>query len=139
MAITINTNIMVVKEATEDKVASAEDIYSSLKEFSKAAQEMFFVITLNQKHAIIDKHLVSMGTVSETIVHPRECFRPAIMDGAAAVIFAHNHPSGETFPSMEDKQITERLKEAGKILGIRVLDHVIIGDNYFSFVDRGFM
>jgi len=139
MAININMNILVVKEATEEKVASAKDIYSSLKEFSKASQEMFFVVTLNQKHVIIDKHLVSLGTATEALVHPRECFRPAIMDGAAEVIFAHNHPSGETTPSREDKQITERLKEAGKILGIRVLDHVIIGDNYFSFVDRGFM
>lgn len=76
--------------------------------------------------------------MTRAIAHPREVFRPAVIHGAAAVIFVHNHPSGEPEPSMEDRQMTERLVEAGKILGIQVLDHVVIGRwRYFSFADEG--
>lgn len=103
-------------------------------------REAFFVVTLDQKHRVIDKHLISLGTLTASLVCGREAFKTAIIEGAAAVAFVHNHPSGDPTPSPEDKAITKRLKEAGEILGIRVLDHCIIGRNGFtSFVDEGLL
>ena len=81
---------------------------------------------------------ISEGSLNQSIVHPREVFSPAVRESAAAVILVHNHPSGDPTPSREDLEISRRLKEAGELLGIRVLDHIIIGDNtYVSFVERG--
>jgi DNA repair protein RadC len=92
------------------------------------AQEAFCVLTLNTKNRVIRRHLISLGTLSSTPVHPREVFRPAITDGAAAVIVAHNHPSGDPAPSADDLRITKKLIEAGKQIEIAVLDHLIVGD-----------
>ena len=83
---------------------------------------------------------VSEGSLTSSIVHPREVFRPAVLEAAAGVLFVHNHPSGEPSPSREDIEITRRLVESGKILGIRVLDHIIVGEyRYFSFTDNGML
>ena len=83
---------------------------------------------------------VSEGSLTRSLVHPREVFRPAIKEAAAGILFVHNHPSGEPEPSREDIQITQRLVEGGRLLGIRVLDHVIIGScRYFSFADEGML
>jgi DNA repair protein RadC len=102
------------------------------------AQEAFLAVSLNQKNSIMDMHLVSLGTLTGSLVHPREVFRPILLDGAAAVGFVHNHPSGNPDPSRDDREITARLIECAKLLGIRVLDHVIIGRNgYFSFSEEG--
>jgi len=86
---------------------------------------------LNQKNGIIGINTVSVGNLSSSIVHPREVFKPAIVAGAASIIVAHNHPSGDPTPSSNDIYVTTRLKEAGDILGIAVLDHVIIGDGCY--------
>ncbi len=81
---------------------------------------------------------ISEGSLTESVVHPREAFRPALGESAAFVIFVHNHPSGDPEPSKDDVQITRRLKETGELLGIRVLDHLIVGDGrYYSFADEG--
>jgi DNA repair protein RadC len=102
--------------------------------------EVFKVILLDAKHRIIRDSTVSKGSLTLSIVHPREVFNLAIKASAAAVIFLHNHPSGDPFPSAEDRTLTTRLVEAGNILGIRVLDHLIIGDGkYVSFADQGWM
>lgn len=82
---------------------------------------------LNTKNKVIGYHLVSIGTLNSSLVHPREVFRPAIIAGANSIILAHNHPSGDTTPSNEDMKLTLRLDEAGKMVGVVVLDHVIIG------------
>ena len=80
--------------------------------------------------------MISEGSLGASLVHPREAFRPAVREAAAAVIFMHNHPSGDPSPSSEDRRITARLRRAGEILGIPVLDHVVVGrDGYFSFAD----
>ena len=101
-------------------------------------KEGFYAVTLDQKHQTIDLHRISEGTLSMCPVHPREAFHPIIRDSAAAVIFLHNHPSGNPEPSKDDWSLTERLSEAGNLLGIRVLDHVVIGDGAFvSLLDRG--
>ena len=100
-------------------------------------KEHFFVISLNTKNKVKFVELVSIGTTNSSLVHPREVFRRCIIRGASAAIVCHNHPSGESEPSEEDIGITRRLVEAGKIIGIEVLDHVIIGSKSFSMKERG--
>lgn len=101
------------------------------------AKECFWDVLMDGKNRIISTVRVSEGSLTSSLVHPREVFRPAIRDAAASVLFVHNHPSGDPAPSEEDIQITRRLAETGKIVGIRVLDHVIIGGlKYFSFADQ---
>lgn len=101
-------------------------------------REHFVIVMLDQKNQVIGIHTVSIGSLSASIVHPRETFKAAILSNAAAVILGHNHPSGDPQPSREDRAITKRLKEAGELLGVNVLDHVIVGDGrYFSFADEG--
>ncbi len=94
-------------------------------------QERFFVLLLDGKHALRRIELVSLGTLTTSLVHPREVFRPAVRAAAAAVVCAHNHPSGDPEPSAEDVEVTRRLLDAGKLLGIPVLDHVVLGDGRF--------
>jgi len=101
-------------------------------------KEVFLTVLLDQKHRVLKEIRVSEGTLTASLVHPREAFAPAIRESAAAVAFVHNHPSGDSRPSPEDKAITARLCDAGRIVGIRVLDHVIIGeDSYTSLLDEG--
>jgi len=105
-------------------------------------REHFVVLMLDQKNKVIGIHTVSIGSLTASIVHPREVFKPVILSNAAAIILAHNHPSGAPQPSQEDRVLTVRLVAAGKLLGISVLDHVIIGDGtsaYFSFADEGLL
>jgi len=103
-------------------------------------REEFRVLVLNNKNNLIRNAVISVGTVSEAIVHPREVFRHAIREGGTGIIIAHNHPTGELMPSKEDIITTERLKEAGKIIGIPLLDHVIITNTrYLSFKEGGYL
>ena len=103
-------------------------------------KEVFKCVLLDARNRIQREVTVSEGSLTGSIVHPREVFSPAIRDSAAAVLFVHNHPSGDPTPSQEDIQITKQLVEAGKILGIRVLDHVVIGeDRSLSFADEGLL
>lgn len=104
-----------------------EDIYREMAGVGKLAQEAFFVITLDTKRKIINKHMCGLGLLDQCTVHARETFIHAISDNAAAVILVHNHPSGDPTPSKEDCDLTRRLIEAGRIIGIPVTDHVVIG------------
>ena len=97
-----------------------------------ADREHCLVIMLNGKNRITAINTVSIGTLTSSLVHPREVFKPAILTNAASIILAHNHPSGDPMPSEDDLNITIRLKAAGELLGISVLDHIIIGDSYYS-------
>lgn len=102
--------------------------------------EQFQVILLNAKNNVLDVECVSEGTLTASLVHPREVFKPAIRRAAHAVILVHNHPSGDPTPSREDREITQRLIDSGRVLGIEVLDHLVIGDGRFvSFRERGLM
>ena len=102
-----------------------------------AAKEQFVVILLNNKNKVIGTEVVSEGSLSSSIVHPREVFAPAILHHAAAIMVAHNHPSGDPKPSIEDEEVTRQLLRSGKVLGIQMIDHVIIGDgNYYSFLEN---
>jgi DNA repair protein RadC len=106
--------------------------------FEGLDREQFAVLLLDAKHRPIGMNVVALGSLTATIVHPREVFRAAVALPAAAVILAHNHPSGDPAPSAEDGDITKRLRAAGDILGIPVLDHVVLGDGcHFSFCDSG--
>jgi DNA repair protein RadC len=99
-------------------------------------KEHFWVIHLNARNTIISVDLVAVGCATSSLVHPREVFRRAVTLGSIAVIFSHNHPSGDPTPSPEDQRLTERLVEAGNILGIKVLDHVIVGtEGYISMME----
>jgi len=107
-------------------------------ELRDSRKELFLVLLLDGKNRITRKVQISEGSLNQSIVHPREVFAPAVRESAAAVIFIHNHPSGDPAPSREDREITRRLKEAGDLLGIKVLDHIIIGDgSFYSFVEAG--
>ena len=102
-----------------------------------AAKEQFVVILLNSKNKVIGTEVVSEGSLSSSIVHPREVYAPAILHHAAAIMVAHNHPSGDPEPSLEDEEVTRMLSRSGKVLGIPMIDHVIIGDgNYYSFLEN---
>jgi DNA repair protein RadC len=103
-------------------------------------REQFQVVLLDQKNKIIKDVMVSQGSLTASVVHPREVFNMAIRDSAAAIICVHNHPSGDPQPSREDRALTTRLGEAGRLLGIQVLDHIIVGrDTYMSFADEGLL
>jgi DNA repair protein RadC len=102
-------------------------------------REHFWVIALNTVNKVKFVELVSLGTLNSSQVHPREVFRRAIIFGAFSIIIGHNHPSGNCQPSAEDVNLTKQLKEAGRIVGIQVLDHVIIGEENFSFKEKGFL
>jgi len=123
------TNIAVREKPTGPKLITPDACAKFLSPMEDMGQEAFVVMTLTTKSDVIQKHLVSLGTLNSSLVHPRETFRPAILDCAAAIIVAHNHPSGDPTPSAEDIKITKQLVQAGQTLGIKVLDHVIIGSS----------
>lgn len=120
---------------------SSKDVAALLHEYLKDVdREHFVVFFCDQKDRIVGIHTVSMGSLTASVVHPREVFKAAILANAAAIICGHNHPSGDVQPSREDRALTTRLYQAGKLLGIQVLDHIIIGhNNYFSFADEGLL
>ena len=113
-------------------INSAKDAVAQLQELRTARKEHFVVLYLNARNQLIHKETISIGTLNASLVHPREVFKPAIEHLAASVILAHNHPSGGCEPSEADLELTKRLKEAGKILGIEVSDHLIITKNDFQ-------
>src|SRR5262245_18472680 len=125
------------------QIRSAVDASTLLHTYlADVDREHFVTILLNQKNRVVGVNTVSIGSLTASVVHPREVFKPAILSNAAAIILAHNHPSGAPQPSQEDRVLTVRLVAAGKLLGISVLDHVIIGDGtsaYFSFADEGLL
>jgi len=120
------------------RISAPTDVLSVLDSFVCEEQEHFVAVTLNGAHEVIKTHTVSKGTANSTLVHPRDVFKPALTDNAVALIIAHNHPSGNTEPSQEDRDITNRLTEAGTLLGIEILDHVIVGrKGFYSFLENG--
>ncbi|MBS3985905.1 MAG: DNA repair protein RadC [Selenomonadales bacterium] len=130
-----------VQGAPPRSIRSPEDVRSLLLErLRHEEREHFFTVLLNTKNHCLGIEEVSVGSLNSSIVHPREVFRAAIKRSAAALIIAHNHPSGDCTPSREDMEVTRRLTEAGRLLGIDVLDHVIFGDGVIlSFKEKGLM
>lgn len=123
----------------EIKIANAEEIYFYYKELLKdKKQECFYCVYLDTKNKIIKDKLLFIGTINQSLVHPREVFKEAYLCSASSIICIHNHPAGSSEPSDLDIILTKQLKEAGKLLGIPLLDHIIIGNHqYFSFMESG--
>jgi len=120
------------------KITGAQDVLPLLADIASKQQEHFVCISVNGAHEVIEKRIVTIGLVDRSQVHPREVYADVISDRAAAVIFAHNHPSGDLKPSNSDLKIHEQLTEAGKILGIRIIDHLIVTrKGYYSFQEAG--
>lgn len=122
------------------RYTTPQQVYQVFSFLMQETKEMFICLHLCGKNKIQCVDLVSIGSLGQSIVHPREVFKTALLSNAAALILLHQHPSGDPTPSREDIEITKRLKEAGDILGMKVLDHVIVGDGtYVSFVERGLL
>lgn len=143
-----NLIVSVVKDGSipvDDRICdSPKNALELLRAFRPVndQKEHFVAILCNSRNQAIAIHEVSVGTLSASLVHPREVFRPAILAGAAAIIVSHNHPSGDAAPSPEDKAATKRLKESGQMLGIPLLDHIVMADGnetFFSFRENGLL
>ncbi|HEY0946543.1 MAG TPA: JAB domain-containing protein [Opitutaceae bacterium] len=136
-------------EVGAQSLSSPESVYDYMKDTLEAhpMNEVFYVVLLNQKNKPLGRIAISTGTVSATLVHPREVFRPAILAGASAIICAHNHPSGDPAPSAADITVTRRLREAAGTVDITLLDHVVLGRpecdpaalGYYSFRSAGML
>ena len=121
------------------KIGCAEDVYHMFSErLAEKKKEYFYALCLDTKNRVIAENLVSIGILDASLIHPREVFSPAIKASAHAVILVHNHPSGEAEPSLNDTEVTKLLMEAGRVVGIEVLDHVIVGkEKYTSMKEKG--
>lgn len=135
----VKTNSFVCERSLTQANAAATLLRTYL---GGADRESFVVVVLDRKNRPIAINTASMGSLTTSIVHPREVFKAAILANGASIILGHNHPSGDVQPSIEDTQITKRLVEAGKLLGIPVLDHIIVstlGEDYYSYSDNNRM
>ena len=138
-------SIKMVKESSflyqTCQILSPSDAYEMIKEQLEGLdREQFIIACLNTKNEPTNITVVSVGSLNKAIVHPREVFKTAILSNAASIMAFHNHPSGETTPSQQDIQLTKRLYEAGELLGIKLLDHLIIGDGTFtSLKEKGYL
>jgi DNA repair protein RadC len=143
-------NFYTLKMVKEDSalyevpvIKSPAEVYQAAKQLlalHEEPEEHFCILCLNTKNKIVGVHTISIGSLNASIVHPREVFKAAMLNNASALLLLHNHPSGDPEPSREDIEITHRLVNAGNILGINVLDHVVIGDGrYISLKEQGMM
>ena len=140
-AVELGRRAMAAPLSTGIRLSSSGEVFriyhSRLRDLR---QECFLLVLLDAKHAVLRDVTVSQGSLTMSLVHPREVFAPAIRESAAAVLVLHNHPSGDPEPSAEDRALTARLASVGQLLGIPLLDHVVIGDGrYVSFADRGWL
>ena len=128
---------MLIKEynGLNDKIKNASDILKYSKDYQNLDKEVFVCYYLGTKNQILKREIMSMGILDASIIHPREIFKSAILFSASRIILSHNHPSGDVTPSEEDLNLTKKIIEAGDIIGIEILDHVIVGkDNkYWSY------
>ncbi len=133
--------IRLVREEPIARITSPKDVYQLFAEEAQTwPQERFLVLQLDTQNQALSYEVVSQGILDASVVHPREVFRAAILANCAAIILVHNHPSGDPTPSPADREITRQLAEAGRVLGIPVRDHVILGhDGYTSFLDLGLL
>ena len=140
-ALELGKRAMAIPISTGTKITSSSDVFHHFHPLLRdLKRELFKVILLDAKNTVIKEATVSEGSLTLSIVHPREVFALAVRESAAGVIFLHNHPSGDPTPSAEDRRLTDRLVTAGDVLGIRVLDHMVIGDGrYVSFADEGWL
>jgi DNA repair protein RadC len=114
------------------EILSPQDVWNACADIRDSKKEHFIAFYLDTQNRLIERQIISIGILSSSLVHPREVFEPAVKLSAASIIIAHNHPSASVEPSTEDREITNRLKEAGKIIGIEVIDHVILTKSYYT-------
>ena len=132
------TALIKEKAQAYERIKSPQNVFEHLAEYIDKEQEYFLLLTLAQNSRIIDTHEVTIGILNQSLAHPREIFRRAILDNASGIIVAHNHPSGEPTPSSADSAVTRRLKEVGNVIGIELLDHVIISQQgWYSYLEEG--
>ncbi len=132
--------LIQVGEAQGDAISLPDQIWKSMAEESKADRECFWVLHLNTKNMVIEKELISIGTLDSATVHPREVFKSAIVNSSSSIVTVHNHPSGDPAPSRDDLELWKRLVEIGKLVGIPVIDNIIIGmDGFYSQKGAGLL
>lgn len=131
-AISFLCELPVARDGTT-MIRTPEEAWTECREIRDLGHEIFLVLSLNTRNRMLDKRMVSTGIMDSSLVHPREVFRTAISQSAAAVILVHNHPSGDPSPSAEDVKLTRQLIDSGKLIGIKVLDHVIIGRKFADY------
>jgi len=134
---------LTIQEGTAKYVTNtirdAQTVYTLFSFLQTETKEHFITLHLDVKNRILCIDRVSTGTTTNSLIHPREIFKTALLSSAASVLLIHNHPSGDPTPSRDDLATTEKLKAAGEIMGIAVLDHVIIGDGYVSLKEKGYL
>jgi len=119
------------------RYTSPTQIFDTFNFLQYETKEYFIAIHLDGKNRILAVDICSIGSLNQSIVHPREVFKTALLSSAAGLILLHNHPSGDPTPSNEDLEVTRRLRDAGDLIGVKVLDHLVIGTSYYSFVEKG--
>lgn len=140
-AVELGKRINVNNIISLKKIHETKDVYFYYgSSFLFEEQEKLLALFLNSKNEVLKEKIIFMGTANQSIVHPRDIFKEAILNNAIKIIIVHNHPSGNVSPSQEDKKFTQKLKEAGELLSIPLLDHIIIGKNtYFSFLEQNLL
>ena len=139
-AIELGKRVYCEKNVLKIKLNNAQKVFEYMKdELNNSKQEYFYALYLDTKKNLIEKKLLFIGTINKSIVHPREIFKYAYLLSASSIICVHNHPSLDTLPSKEDIILTKSLIEIGNIQGIKVVDHIIIGKNYYSFFENGYI
>lgn len=129
-----------ISDQKSKQMVNPETVWQSLQSYAKLKKEHLIAIYLDARSRVIEREVISIGTVDSTMLHPREIFEPAIRYTASQIIIAHNHPSGNVTPSNEDREMTAEVMKAGDILKIKVVDHIIFTeDEYFSFMEANFM
>ncbi|KKS44051.1 MAG: hypothetical protein UV05_C0013G0008 [candidate division CPR1 bacterium GW2011_GWA2_42_17] len=136
-AFELSKRALEVNDTNLPTISDAKDAVAQLADLRDLKKEHFIALYLNARNQLVHKETISMGTLNANLVHPREVFEPALRHSAAGIMVAHNHPSGDPKPSEDDLEITKRLAEAGKMMGVELLDHVIIAtNNHFSFKEE---
>ena len=136
-AFELSKRALEVNDTNLPVINTAKDTVAQLSDMRDLKKEHFVVLYLNAKNQLVHKETISMGTLNANLVHPREVFEPALKHSTAQIIAAHNHPSGDPKPSEDDMELTRRLTEAGKMMGIEVTDHIIVSKNsHFSFKEE---
>jgi DNA repair protein RadC len=125
---------IIYEPGSGPKFSTAEDVYKQLTDIKDATKEIFVAFYLNTKNEVIAREIIGIGILDAALIHPRELFRGAILHNAHSIILAHNHPSGDPTPSTQDIEVTNQMKQAGELLGITLLDHIIAGRNYYKSI-----
>lgn len=136
-AFELTKRVLEVEDTNLPTIKDAKDAVAQLQKLRTVKKEHFVALYLNARNQLVYKETVSIGTLNASLIHPREIFKPALEQCAASLIVAHNHPSGDAEPSHDDMMVTKRIKEAGHIMGIELVDHIIITKNsFYSFQEK---